>query len=853
MRNLTFLLFFLLISFCCSTIKAQDAYEPDSLALVAIYEAGDGENWDWLEDRDGIPWFTGPVKDWKYLAINENGRVTHLGLNQMNMGGYLSPAIGDLTELVQFEIQGWENERIYVDVAGELPAELWNCSKLTRIQFKFTRMSGEIPTGIENLQVLNELNTQATKFSGSIPAELFNLPNISKLYLHQSAFEGAVPSTLANATNLTRFYIHENKLTELPFVALDNPSAAKIELAGNFFSFADVKAYHDAHETTPYGALNNTYQYAKPLDYQEVVKGSPFGLDGTVDDAEGYAWFFGDVATPFAFESTTDVVLNELADEGVYTCKAQSSMAPGCEIRTQYNLKMDISGAERDLLALTAIYEAADGENWIWHDGDGIPWFTGPVEEWKYLTVNEEGRVNSLGLNQMNIGGVLSPAIGQLTELNRLEINGSESERTYVDISGELPAELWNCTKLTRIQFKFTRMSGEIPAGIENLQVLDELNTQATKFSGSIPAEIFNLPNISKLYLHQSAFEGAVPSTLANATNLTRFYIHENKLTELPFVALDNPSAAKIELAGNFFSFADVKAYHDAHETTPYGALNNTYQYAQEPKDVSVKIGDEVTLEFDDEVADAEMFAWFKDNQEAPVSTDDKYTIASVTEEDQGTYVCKIQSSLVANFELRGIFNFNGGTIVPNFVNAYSLEDGKNLVLTFDYDLANPSGQEDAFFLTVDGVEVAVNSVKISNDNLSWLILTLETAVSNGEAVIALTYTPGNVQGISGGAVVAFGPVNVVNNYVETSIDLGKVVSQVNAYPNPVVNTLLVNSDNMINKLSVYDSYGRVIKLFDNVNSYEKIVEFDSLGKGIYLIRVESIEGIINTLKVIKN
>jgi hypothetical protein len=663
MKKFSYLLMVLLISSIgySTSLKAK-AFEADSLALVEIYKAGDGEKWEWVEERPGIEWFTGPMKDWKYIVVNDEGRVTNLTLNHMNMGGTLSPAIGQLTELTRFEIQGWEKEMKYIDLAGELPAELWNCTKLTRIQLKFTRMTGELPAGIEKLQVLEEFNTQATKFSGQIPSELFNIPTITKLYLHQSAFEGDIPATLSNATKLVRFYVHENQLTGLPFVALETPGSAKIELTGNFFSFSDLKPYYDAHGLTPYGNLSNTYQYAKQPIEVEVAKGVAYTVNGAVDNAEGYAWFKPGSETPFAFEAETQVVLEELPEEGAYVCKAQSSMAPGCEIRTIYNLSMDITASERDELALKEIYKAGDGEKWEWvEERSGIEWFTGPMKDWKYIVVNDEGRVTNLTLNHMNMGGTLSPAIGQLTELTRFEIQGWEKEMKYVDLAGELPAELWNCTKLTRIQLKFTRMTGELPAGIEKLQVLEEFNTQATKFSGQIPSELFNIPTITKLYLHQSAFEGDIPATLSNATKLVRFYVHENQLTGLPFVALETPGSAKIELTGNFFSFADVKPYHDAHVLSPYGNLSNTYQYAQKDVHINTEVGSSETLQFDNPIDGAEMYAWFKGEGETPISLENSYSIASVSGADQGTYLCRIQSSLVGNFELRAIFHVNAG------------------------------------------------------------------------------------------------------------------------------------------------------------------------------------------------
>lgn len=412
-----------------------------------------------------------------------------------------------------------------------------------------------------------------------------------------------------------------------------------------------------------------------------------------------------------------------------------------------YSTSLKAEAFEPDSLALVDIYNAGDGENWVWiEDRPGIEWFTGPMKDWKYIVVNGEGRVTNLGLNQMNMGGGLSPSIGNLTELTRFEIQGWENEKKYVDVAGELPAELWNCTKLTRIQLKYTRMTGELPAGIENLQVLSELNTQATKFTGQIPAELFNIPTITKLYLHQSAFEGDVPATLSNAKKLVRFYVHENQLTGLPFVDLEAPGSAKIELTGNYFSFADVKPYHDAHELAPYGNLSNIYQYAQKNEEIMTEVGSPVTLQFDNPIEGAEMYAWFKGEGETPIGFEDTYSMASVTAADQGTYLCRIQSSLVGGFELRAFFHVDAG----------------------------------------------VTSIGEIEKELS-----------------------------------------------------------VKVYPNPVVDLLSVKSENLIKRLIVSDTSGRVVLAMNSINSTEAFVQFSSFRNGLYLISVETDQG-FSTFKTVK-
>ncbi|HCC31154.1 MAG TPA: hypothetical protein DEQ03_14080, partial [Marinilabiliales bacterium] len=521
--------FLLLLAICLlpgfSRLKAQ-VQVADSLALVDIYNAGDGSNW-----TSATNWLTGPVNTWQHVTVTGD-RVTELTINQANMGGTLSPSIGQLTELTRFEIQDAPN------LTGPVPAELWNCTKITRLQIKFTGMTGQLPSaGLANMTALGEINFQQTYLGGTIPEEVFTLPALTKAYLHESNFTGTVPATVANATQLTRLYLQSNKLVgPLTFVNIKN-TASKVQLTGNFFSFADVKQYHDSAANY---ALTDDYQFAKEITTIEIGLNSEETLDGTVAGAEAYAWFKEGLSTVLSTDPTYQVSATTLDAEGTYTCKAQSSLVANFDIRSIYKITLDITDRQRDSLALVAIYNAGDGANWT----SATNWLTGPIDTWQYVTF-ANGRVTELTINQANMGGTLSPAIGQLTELTRFEIQDAPN------LTGPVPAELWNCTKIGRLQIKFTGMTGQLPsAGLANMTSMYEINFQQTYLGGTIPEEVFNLPALKKAYLHESNFTGTVPASIANATQLERLYLQSNKLVgPLTFVDIKN-TAAKVQLTG---------------------------------------------------------------------------------------------------------------------------------------------------------------------------------------------------------------------------------------------------------------------------------------------------------------
>jgi Leucine-rich repeat (LRR) protein len=802
--------------------------ELDSLALVEFYNAAGGPGW-----TNQGNWLTGPVSTWTGITVTD-GRVTGLEIVSNNMSGVIPASIGKLTELTRLRLIGDENPVKVVDIHGTIPAELWNCTKIKVLQLKYTNLSGNIPAGIEKMVNLEEINFQQSYLGCEIPEALFNLPKLVKAYLHQSNFTGKVPASLVNATKLTRLYLQGNKLSAgLPYVNIPAANKAKVELNGNYFTFSDLKPYFDSKAN--YAGFTCDYQFVKDTVSAVIEKGAPYTMDGTAAGAEAYAWFKNAEAAPVGTEATQGIISATLADEGVYTCKAQSSMATGCNLLSVYKLLLNVSALERDSLALVDFYNAAGGPNWT-NQGN---WLTGPVSTWSGITVTN-GRVTNFSVGLNNMSGIISPSIGKLTELTEFRIQGDEVNRIWVDIHGSIPAELWNCNKIKILQLKFTKITGNIPVGIANMTALTEINFQATYLGCEIPAEIFNLPNLAKAYLHESNFTGAVPATLVNATKLVRLYLQKNKLSGgLPYVNIPAENKAKVELTGNYFTFAEVKPYHDAKAN--YANFIDDYQWAQDAQSITAANGSSVNFKVS--VANGEVYNWFKDNIIAPVGSDSVLVIPSVSKADQGVYVCKVQNSTVPSFDIRAIYTLNGGTVIPAFSSATTSVDGKTITLEFDFDMAGSTATDSSFVVKVDGVIVPVTMVISDAANSKKLVLTLGTAIPTKKSAVTVSYIPGILKGSTGGSVAAFGPITVTN-LVTTGISQMGITLR--TFPNPVVDVLNIQSSAVFSNIDLFDMTGRKIKEIANLSSNSISIQLSDITKGVYILSVKTDKGVFS-------
>ena len=163
---------------------ASGSVETDREALVALYNATDGENWNesdnWLSDA--------PLGEWKGV-LTDDRRVVVLYLGDNALSGEIPPELGSLSNLTA----------LYLDtnaLSGEIPPELGSLSNLTDLSLYHNALSGAIPAELGSLSNLAELDLRNNALSGAIPAELGSLSNLTNLRLLSNDLSGCVPSSL---------------------------------------------------------------------------------------------------------------------------------------------------------------------------------------------------------------------------------------------------------------------------------------------------------------------------------------------------------------------------------------------------------------------------------------------------------------------------------------------------------------------------------------------------------------------------------------------------------------------------------------------------------------------------------
>lgn len=174
----------------------------DSLSLVSLYNATNGENW-FNKSR----WLTStPLSSWYGVSLNENGRVSGLNLRYNNLVGDIPNEIGNLTGITKLELN--RNK-----LNGSIPKEIGNLSNLKILNLSTNELTGTIPIEINKLDSLIIFNIYDNKIRDTIPLEITMLKNLETLNLGGNEFFGTIPVEISQLKNLDTLFLASNKLT----------------------------------------------------------------------------------------------------------------------------------------------------------------------------------------------------------------------------------------------------------------------------------------------------------------------------------------------------------------------------------------------------------------------------------------------------------------------------------------------------------------------------------------------------------------------------------------------------------------------------------------------------------------
>lgn len=402
------------------------------------------------------------------LCDNISTTVVALNLSNLNLGGEISPAIGDLRNLQSIDLQGNK-------LTGQIPDEIGSCVSLILLDLSDNMLYGDIPFSISKLKQLELLNLKNNQITGPVPSTLTQIPNLKTLDLAQNQLTGEIPRLIYWNEVLQYLGLRGNSLT-------GTLSADMCQLTGLWYF--DVRG-NNLTGTIPDSIGNCTSFEILDISYNQITGEIPYNIG-------------------FLQVATLSLQGNKLTGKIPEVIGLMQALAV-----------LDLS--ENELVGpIPPIFGNLSFTGKLYLHGNRL---TGPIPP----ELGNMTKLSYLQLNNNQFTGGIPAELGNLDQLFELNL-------ALNNLEGPIPERISSCTALNQLNVHGNFLNGSIPSGFRNLESLTYLNLSSNKFKGTIPFQLGRIINLDTLDLSSNQFSGPIPASIGDLEHLLTLNLSRNHL-----------------------------------------------------------------------------------------------------------------------------------------------------------------------------------------------------------------------------------------------------------------------------------------------------------------------------------
>ncbi|XP_031277014.1 LRR receptor-like serine/threonine-protein kinase ERECTA isoform X1 [Pistacia vera] len=452
-----------------------------------------------FRDVDNVlyEWTDSPSSDycvWRGVTCdNVTFNVIALNLSGLNLDGEISPAIGDLKDLLSIDLRGNR-------LSGQIPDEIGDCSSLKSLDLSFNELYGDIPFSISKLKQLEFLVLKNNQLIGPIPSTLSQIPNLKIIDLAQNKLSGEIPRLIYWNEVLQYLGLRGNNL-------VGSLSPDMCQLTGLWYF--DVRN-NSLTGSIPQNIGNCTAFQVLDLSYNQLTGEIPFNIG-------------------FLQIATLSLQGNQLTGKIPSVIGLMQALAV-----------LDLSCNKLSGPIPPILGNLTYTEKLYLHSNK----LTGPIPP----ELGNMTKLHYLELNDNHLSEHIPPELGKLTELFDLNVANNHLE-------GPIPDNLSSCTNLNSLNVHGNKLNGTIPPAFQRLESMTYLNLSSNNIRGSIPIELSRIGNLDHLDLSNNKISGSIPSPLGDLEHLLKLNLSRNQLTGFIPAEFGNlRSVIEIDLSHNHLS-----------------------------------------------------------------------------------------------------------------------------------------------------------------------------------------------------------------------------------------------------------------------------------------------------------
>ncbi|CAI0404315.1 unnamed protein product [Linum tenue] len=430
------------------------------------------------------------------LCDNLTLSVVSLNLSNLNLGGEISAAIGDLRNLQSLDLQGNK-------LSGQIPDEIGNCGSLFHLDLSFNLLYGDIPFSISKLKELEYLNLRNNQLVGPIPSTLTQIPNLKTM-------------SVLFFTTLCRVFSLEISLNRYPSASISS-DLAQNQLTGEIprlIYWNEVLQYLGLRSNFLTGTLSPDMCQLTGLWYFDVRCNN---LTGTIPDSIGNCTSFE--ILDISYNMITGEIPYNVGFLQVATLSLQGNRLTGKipEVIGLMQALAVLDLSENQLVGpIPPILGNLTYTGKLYLHGNKL---TGPIPP----ELGNMSKLSYLQLNDNELTGGIPPELGKLEQLFELNLANNKLEAS-------IPHNISYCTALNKFNVHGNRLNGTIPPGFRNLGSLTYLNLSRNNFKGKIPFELGRIVNLDTLDLSSNSFSGPIPASVGDLEHLLILNLSKNHL-----------------------------------------------------------------------------------------------------------------------------------------------------------------------------------------------------------------------------------------------------------------------------------------------------------------------------------